>query len=54
MEEEVFKYLEENAIKIKKSKAIKKLVKRFRLEKFMAKEIYEKWRRIWCSNSNKY
>lgn len=51
MEERIFEYLEKHATKIRKSTAVKKIVKEFRLEKFTAIKLYEKWRRTWCSKS---
>ncbi|MDM0903846.1 histidine kinase [Clostridium perfringens] len=51
MEERIFEYLEKHATKTKKSTAVKKIVKEFRLEKSVAIKLYEKWRRIWCSKS---
>ncbi|HFD8685806.1 MAG: histidine kinase [Clostridium perfringens] len=47
----IFEYLEKHATKIRKSTAVKKIVKEFRLEKFTAIKLYEKWRRTWCSKS---
>lgn len=47
----IFEYLEKHATKIKKSTAVKKIVKEFRLEKSIAIKLYEKWRRTWCSKS---
>ncbi|HAT4295983.1 TPA: histidine kinase [Clostridium perfringens] len=49
MEERIFEYLEKHATKIRKSTAVKKIVKEFRLEKSIAIKLYEKWRRTWCS-----
>ena len=51
MEERIFEYLEKHATKTKKSTAVKKIVKEFRLEKSVAIKLYEKWRRTWCSKS---
>lgn len=51
MEDIIFEYLEKHATKIRKSTAVKKIVKEFRIEKFIAIKLYEKWRRIWCSKS---
>ncbi|XZN11398.1 histidine kinase, partial (plasmid) [Clostridium perfringens] len=51
MEERIFEYLEKHATKTRKSTAVKKIVKEFRLEKSVAIKLYEKWRRIWCSKS---
>ncbi|MDZ5069205.1 histidine kinase [Clostridium perfringens] len=51
MEDMIFEYLEKHATKIRKSTAVKKIVKEFRLEKFTAIKLYEKWRRTWCSKS---
>lgn len=51
MEDMIFEYLEKHATKIRKSTAVKKIVKEFRLEKSVAIKLYEKWRRIWCSKS---
>lgn len=51
MEDMIFEYLEKHATKIKKSTAVKKIVKEFRLEKSIAIKLYEKWRRTWCSKS---
>ncbi|MBO3424684.1 histidine kinase [Clostridium perfringens] len=51
MEERIFEYLEKHATKIRKSTAVKKIVKEFRLEKSIAIKLYEKWRRTWCSKS---
>ena len=49
MEERIFEYLEKHATKTRKSTAVKKIVKEFRLEKSIAIKLYEKWRRTWCS-----
>lgn len=49
MEDMIFEYLEKHATKIRKSTAVKKIVKEFRLEKSTAIKLYEKWRRTWCS-----
>ena len=51
MEDMIFEYLEKHATKIRKSTAVKKIVKEFRLEKSTAIKLYEKWRRTWCSKS---
>lgn len=51
MEDMIFEYLEKHATKIRKSTAVKKIVKEFRLEKSVAIKLYEKWRRTWCSKS---
>ncbi|EOU1751228.1 histidine kinase [Clostridium perfringens] len=51
MEDMIFEYLEKHATKIRKSTAVKKIVKEFRLEKSKAIKLYEKWRRTWCSKS---
>jgi hypothetical protein len=51
LEERIFEYLEKHATKTRKSTAVKKIVKEFRLEKSVAIKLYEKWRRIWCSKS---
>lgn len=51
MEDMIFEYLEKHATKTRKSTAVKKIVKEFRLEKSVAIKLYEKWRRIWCSKS---
>ena len=51
MEERIFEYLEKHATKTRKSTAVKKIVKEFRIEKFIAIKLYEKWRRTWCSKS---
>ncbi|EHK2389502.1 TPA: histidine kinase [Clostridium perfringens] len=51
MEDMIFEYLEKHATKIRKSTAVKKIVKEFRIEKFIAIKLYEKWRRTWCSKS---
>ncbi|HHD2801127.1 TPA: histidine kinase [Clostridium perfringens] len=45
----IFEYLEKHATKTRKSTAVKKIVKEFRLEKSIAIKLYEKWRRTWCS-----
>lgn len=49
MEDMIFEYLEKHATKTRKSTAVKKIVKEFRLEKSIAIKLYEKWRRTWCS-----
>ncbi len=49
MENKFKDFFDEEIITISKSDAIKRLVRRFKVDNLEAQKIYNEWRRNWCN-----
>lgn len=53
MDKELEEFLKYEAITLRKYDAIKKMIRKFKLDEDEAKKLYTKWRNAWCHVTEK-